>query len=323
MNSIDYIKLHSENSLKTWYALPINERNTLNSVAIKEKVLQWDQLLELQQSGKELSLDNHLVFFHIFKTAGTTLNRIIAKNYRINNLIQANAPVIDANPSILFKLGSCIRVLMGHFELNDLIYQVLDRRQLIHITLLREPLERIVSYFDHIQSRERHILHEHVKDMSLADFIASDLVNEVSNGQSHRLLGLLKQKQILKDYRSENQLLSDAKDMLIKKFSIVGTTDQFDQFLLQCHSLLNWPDIYYQRLNQSAKKTVRKELPVGLVNKVYALNQVDLKLYNFIKSLNQKRCETLKIDKLAVNNFTNSNKKINQIIDTLYGLKSK
>jgi hypothetical protein len=305
-------------TLNAWYDQHIETRNELNLGAINNKILTWEALFGYHINQQDLGLDYHFIFFHIFKTAGTTLNRIIGKNYRINNLIQANAPVIDARPEVLLKHTSCMRVIMGHLELNDLPYQLMDRSHLVHTTLLRDPVERVISYYDHIRTRERHLLHSQVKHLTLAEFIHSDLVNDVNNGQALRLLGLLKQQQFERDQRDDDALYADAQSMLLNDFSVVGLTHDFDRYILQNHLLLGWHDICYEQLNQSREKTQVETLSADLLDQIRQKNAVDIRLYEFTKTLVDERCERLGIDDNMLKRYRQNNQRFNQLLAVDY-----
>jgi len=56
------------------------------------------------------------------------------------------------------------------------------------ISLVREPVSRVVSYYNYILTKKNHLLHEQIKEMSFSEFIRSNCVVDIENGQTKRLL---------------------------------------------------------------------------------------------------------------------------------------
>ena len=127
----------SENALKRWYQLLPEQRSELNKQMLARQVIPYRRLVRRLSKYPLGRLGGfHVVFFHIPKTGGTTLEHVLAKNYPIDSLQHINAPELDSNPFRSCRNGKLVRVLMGHYELNDVFYQWLNRRT-VHITMLR------------------------------------------------------------------------------------------------------------------------------------------------------------------------------------------
>src|SRR6185436_6082694 len=59
-----------------------------------------------------------------------------------------------------------------------------------YITMLREPVDRIVSYYYHLRRDINSELHTVTRQMSLKEFVCSDLTSELENAQTRVLSGM-------------------------------------------------------------------------------------------------------------------------------------
>lgn len=297
--------------LVDWYSKSIHDRNMLNNQAIDLKIISWDELLDNIPNRKIIPFHDktHIVFFHVPKTAGTTLDFIISKNLAVWGIFKQHSEDFDKNVAAFYKSGQSPKTVMGHNELNDYFYQLLSRERLIHITNIREPVARVVSYYDFLRAQPSHPSHKLASKLSLKDFIKSPKSDEVHNAQAYRLLGLLKKKAYKSDKRSIEQLADDAYNQLANRFTIFGVTEQFDAFLIMLKKAMKWNDIYYQRKNVTKKrlKTDIEDLDSETLGVIAENNQVDILLYEKAKICFAQRCEQMGISESLTEQFKQRN----------------
>jgi hypothetical protein len=79
--------------------------------------------------------------------------------------------------------------------------------------------------------------------------------------------------------------LEVAKENFREHFAVVGLMERFDETLLLLRRAFGWRDIFYVPQNVSARRPRRDELPPNVLEAVVEANQVDVKLYQYVKTL--------------------------------------
>lgn len=220
-----------------------------------------------------------LVFSHVPKTGGTTLEAILAKNYRLSDVLHLNAPEFKRYPEILQLKKNPPRFICGHHPLHSPLYRHLPPAPLFHLTVVREPVSRVLSYYNYLRHKTDHPLHPQACDLDLVDFVESGASPELNNGQARRFSGYLHQCP-----PDDQTLFETARDVLQDCFSLVGTTACFDETLLLLHHFLGFSDIFYQRRNQSPQSIKPEELNNHQRSVIGRYNQADAHLYRYAET---------------------------------------
>ena len=103
--------------------------------------------------------DRTLIFLHIPKAAGTTLNRIFRRRYRKSDIYMFDGSYekLDTFKKLPPERRRQIRLLCGHmpFGMHKYLLRLAD-----YITILRDPVDRIVSHYFYVRRKTTHYLHE-------------------------------------------------------------------------------------------------------------------------------------------------------------------
>ena len=316
-------------SYKAWQELSLEAKIHRNAQHLQASVVQWEDLVQspLRLTSEVPNVASYFyVFMHIPKAGGTTLQHIVSKNYLPNQFVHANSPQITSNPSIVFHANrrQPRAILMGHYERSGLVYEFLSDRPIIHFTMLRDPVKRVISYFNYIKTRPGHPLHEQAKDWTLEDYARSS-VDELQNKQTLRLLGDFRPETSEQSVNDPEPLLAEAKQVLEKEYTLFGLTERYAEFLIMAKNMLGWHEIVYLRKNSSKRnKASRKVIESNTitdkaVEMIRERNQLDIALYDFANELFSQRCHKMGIDQEAIDQYENLSKDYQTI---LAGLKA-
>ncbi len=263
-------------------------------------------------SGYAFTQAAQWVFCHVPKTGGTTLENILARNVPLKDILRINAPVLNHCPCSYGATGRHPRLVMGHHPLHGLVYQLLADAPLFHMTFIRHPLARVVSWFNYLKTRPEHLLHARIQSMDLDEFLQQPDLVEIRNGQCRRLTGHLHQQTTPEDAT----LFQQAKQVLDTAFSFVGTTERFDESLLVVKKQLGLTDIFYQPLNTSKKIATPEALNQSQRQCILNMNQADIALHEWA-------CQRLSalIDKYlpphSLERFRKNNRRWQRLLDEM------
>ena len=195
-----------------------------------------------------------LVFFHIPKTAGTTISSIIRPLYSKEECyicssdnrthLQGNIDFANLDDEQKRKY----KYISGHLELF-LLHNI--PQDYIAITFLRNPVERIISLYYFILKTETHHLHTRLNEsnISLKEFVLGGFWEEVDNGMTRRLSGI---GSLVPYGKCNNDMLILAKNNLLG-FDFIGIQERFDEFLFLMSKILELKNILYTSKNVGHK----------------------------------------------------------------------
>lgn len=247
-------------------------------------------------------------FFHIPKTAGTSLSAILNNVFSPEEVCPAHLwhELIKYPGDELSRY----RLFRGHFYAS--LGRVLDK-PLKGFVFFRNPLERALSHYGHVIKHSQHYLHDRANELgtleaylrdpvtreTVRNFQAKCLVSNVDpvkiaaslSNQELAEFGLEKIIETTVIDLSEAELLEQAKSAL-EKFCCIGITERFEDSIWLLSNTFGWD------LKQSVEAlNINKERPkASNISKeaqtlLEELNSVDMQLYQYAFSLFEMEIE--------------------------------
>lgn len=235
-----------------------------------------------------------VVFLHIPKTAGTTFNSMLSQWFRPDEVQEImmrgmsfrlprfpHVPKPLVAPTKIRRLRDALasdhppRLIRGHLDFSISRYLPADTE---YITLLRHPVDRAVSHYYHYRRQTRDPGRELAMGSTLLEWVCERGLVEMDNGQTRRLAGEMK----LPIGSVSADTLEKAKRNLATRFSLVGTTERFDEFKILAHRHFMQRDRVYPALNGDGPVPVLDAKSHEIVKQ---WNRFDLELHTFADEL--------------------------------------
>lgn len=208
------------------------------------------------------------------------MHAILRRQYRSENIFRTNPEEHWESLRVFRELPdeekSKYRLITGHMRFG--IHEDIKNPS-SYITFLREPIQRIVSYYYYILSYRNHYLHQEIKSksMSLIDVLESGIAREFENSQTRRIAGYVRTP-----YGCPPDDMFDlAIAHMDQYFPVVGLTEQFDESLILMSNFCRWKLPYYTKLNTGKNKPVKQNISDETLKTIARFNELDIQLYEY------------------------------------------
>jgi Galactose-3-O-sulfotransferase. len=215
-----------------------------------------------------------IIFLHQPKTAGTTLNRLIEWEYPLFEMYSIDPVFFRRSWAHLQRLSrkrlKRTRVFKGHmlFGLHEILPQ-----SATYITVLREPVDRVISAFYFMRNYKLHPLYWKFRweDWSLEDFVRR---SPRDNVQCKIVAGA--------EYEEPctAEICERAKENLVRYFSVVGLSERFDESLALMKLRFGWKLERYSSFNVTRTRPKKGDLPQSTRDLIAEKNSFDISLYD-------------------------------------------
>ena len=217
---------------------------------------------------------DHVIFIHIPKAAGRTISSIAVRQYAADEVLQIKGGIGKAQVPGLDD-RSAVRVVTGHVHYG--VHRNLPGRS-TYITMLREPVDRVLSLYRYIVTSPDHPLHDQLADIDPLAFASGSLdVEEIENGQTRQIAGVTQGS-------PDSNSLAVAKRNLAERFVAFGIVERFDESVILFKRRLRWKMPYYIPKNVTESMTTTESDPEA-VEVIRTRNTLDAELYRFASNL--------------------------------------
>jgi hypothetical protein len=210
----------------------------------------------------------HIIFLHIPKTGGSSLDWVMSKKYKNHTVIKLKPEeILDFN---YYKLANQNLYLSGHMGYGIHSKSIKDN-QVKYITMLRNPVERVISFYYWASIKSK-------VEIGLSNFVSQD--TPFRNNTQTKLLsiddGVIKLPKM-----SESQMLNKAKYTIKHKITCLGLTEYFDESMLLFKKVFNWSSNYYLRIRENSSRPLTSSIDDSTIQLIRDKNYLDIELYNY------------------------------------------
>jgi hypothetical protein len=236
-----------------------------------------------------------ILFNHIPKTAGTTMNQVLRRAVGGDRVLAAYPTRRERVAKISRELDRSLdrRFAVASHVGCGIERRLPERHSYPAFTLLRDPLERALSRYWHYRAPKQPQWQRIPPGLSLEQFL--DVSTRVSFNPQTGFLGGVWAGYFLEGVPVTREqfgpdLLARAKRNL-ESHAVVGLTERFDETLLLLGAAFGWPrrKLFYRRANVRSTERRSASLTQSERDALLASNELDLELYEFGRELFEAR----------------------------------
>jgi hypothetical protein len=230
----------------------------------------------LARNSTSLLLPRPLLFVHVPKTAGSTLAQVFKNNVPKDKYYHFwSHPRVNELPKVNDK-----EVIFGHFRYGLHFY--LPNQTATYATMLRDPVERVVSYYHFHLQDTKDPAHKFAMEHTFEEWL--ELSPAAQNEMTKCLSG------IRSEFYPSNHSFEMAKHHL-KSMGYVGLTERFEESLKLMKFYFGFDKFSYDTTKVGVKKP--QTIDPAVRQKIIERNKMDMELYEMAKGIFEKQLEEL------------------------------
>lgn len=236
------------------------------------------------------TLQETLIFLHLPKTGGITLDHILA-SYFPRDVVYRTLVFDFATKRPKKRIGELkqlpeedrariryIELHPGPFGIHEFLPQPCR-----YITLLRDPIDRIISsYFFHMGNPDlRRII---AIDESKGEFMTlQDYAATRQNVQTRMIAGIAGDS-LNYSGTLPSDIVAIAQKNIQEHFSLTGLLERFDESLLLFEMTFGWGKSLYLKRNVTRERPSKEDLPNETLRLLSKYNELDIELYENVRN---------------------------------------
>ena len=229
-----------------------------------------------------------ILFDHIPKCAGNAVTRFLMRFYSSKVTFSLDGvhfeKSVEEFKALSKKEQLSFSLIQGH-SANKLIDFTHSNAKIL--TILRDPIDRIISHYFYIRTYKGHFLHEKIinDSISLKDYCALNLSNDLENQYTVHF-----SKLTLSEVRKDGEVaLALAFRNIITKYHLVGFQSNLVDFFTAFSDMMQLPkrNISNNKVNTTSKRPKVTELDEATIDGIKKHNQLDILLYAKLVALQQ------------------------------------
>lgn len=241
-----------------------------------------------------MSKKHTLIFLHIPKTAGTTFRSVLDSVFAKYNKAYLYPPFSEELYYKKYEKGENLDeydFISGHFHYG--IHSQLKENHYSYVTFLRNPVENVISHFNHISQVK---IQKHKEIIEKCGSIEGFLKMRLGNNLQTRYLSACKNDIVTE--HDFNKALS-----LIERKIEFGLLEKFDESVFLMKRKFKWNFAYYAVKQNIAKGKPEKNIPPELLLKIKEANGYDIALYERAQEIFYEKLKTIKLLKFRYSKF--------------------
>jgi hypothetical protein len=220
-----------------------------------------------------------VVFMHIPKTGGISLQRWLWRHLNGQSRHRINQPIEDVKPLKRWPRERLnrLRLVEGHMYYG--LHRLLNR-PCAYITVLRDPLERVLSLYSFMKEWEPHHLRREIlsRSLTLADCLRVGLSVEYDNFMVRSLTSIAN---IDLGYGAVTRGMLDEAKAHLDSFAAIGLTDRLDESARLIEHVFSWQPVPLTRENVTGARLRLDASDDQVRALVQEHNALDFELYRY------------------------------------------
>lgn len=212
-----------------------------------------------------------LISMHMEKCGGTSMEALLRQQY--GTAFQLYDPGYPQDPQAFSSPEEGIRCLHGHMYYG--LHRQLADRKCSYITILRDPVNRFLSNYQHIR-RYKHPLQELINSRDgLGEMCENPQARHYRNLFVRRLAGIDGEPCRADMEQAEHRL---------RQFALVGKVEQFEAFVGAARARLGWSACQITHKN-AADSDPRTGISTADLERVAQANALDIELFERVADI--------------------------------------